>query len=101
MTANSRSTPSIPPQTEADAAVSGPSVAVIDAEVLARLADTVLTKSPADLAALAAANPSVAKAWTEAFGRAKARAEAEARFWSAAAASLSTVAPARFALAAE
>ena len=75
--------------------------AEIDAVQLARLADTVLAKSPADLAALAAANPHVAKEWIEAFGRAKAEAEAAERFYSAAMAALSTVAPMRLALAAE
>jgi hypothetical protein len=73
----------------------------IDEVQLARIAETVLQKSPADLAALAATAPNVAREWIEAFGRAKAEAEAAARFYAAAMASLSTVAPMRLASAAE
>lgn len=86
---------------DVDVRESRPAQADIDAVQLARLAATVLAKSPADLAALAAANPHVAKEWIEAFGRAKAEAETAARFWSAAMAALSTVAPMRLAIAAE
>ena len=75
--------------------------AAIDAVQLARLAHTVLQKSPDDLTALASTNPHVAREWIEAFAKRKHEAEAAARFWSAAMASLSTVAPVRLSMAAE
>jgi len=68
---------------------------------LFRLASTVLTKSPLDLAALAEANPMIVWEWVEAFRRQKLEAEAEARFWSAAMAALSTAAPSGVRTAAE
>ena len=68
---------------------------------LVRLASTVLTKSPADLAALAEANPMIVWEWVEAFRRQKLEAEAEARFWSASMAALSTAAPSGVRTAAE
>jgi hypothetical protein len=60
---------------------------------LARLAGAVLSKSPADLAALAEANPLIVWEWMEAFRRQKLAAEAEARRWSAAIAAIATATP--------
>jgi len=60
---------------------------------LRRLAGAVLSKSPSDLAALAESNPMIVWEWVEAFRRQKQEAEAEARYWSAAMAALSTATP--------
>lgn len=67
--------------------------ALIETAQLQRLAATVLSKSPEDLAALAETNPLLVWEWIDAFRKEKLAAEAEARYWSAAAASLSTVTP--------
>lgn len=55
-----------------------------------RLAMAVLSKTPDDLAAIAACNGLLRGRWLEAFERQKATAEADARFWSAAMAHLAT-----------
>jgi hypothetical protein len=60
---------------------------------LERLASAVLSKSPADLSALAEANPMIVWEWIDAFRRQKIQAESDARFWSAAMASLATARP--------
>lgn len=64
---------------------------LIEIAQLRRLAATVLSKSPEDLAALAETNPLLVWEWIDAFRKERLAAEAEARYWSAAAASLSTV----------
>jgi hypothetical protein len=51
---------------------------------LVHLARAVLLKSPDDLAAIASAAPSMPCDWLEAFAAERARAEAEAKFWTAA-----------------
>lgn len=51
---------------------------------LVHLARAVLMKSPDDLAALSHAAPSMPKNWIDAFMAERARAEAEAKFWSTA-----------------
>lgn len=61
---------------------------------LERLAGAVLSKSPADLAALAEANPLIIWEWMEAFRRQKLASEAKARQWSAAMAAIATATPA-------
>ena len=61
---------------------------------LHRLAGAVLSKSPADMAALSEANPQLFWEWIEAFGLKKREAEAEQRLWSAAIACLATAATA-------
>ncbi|MBX9862088.1 MAG: hypothetical protein K2Y42_04985 [Hyphomicrobium sp.] len=66
---------------------------MIEAAQLRRLASTVLCKSPEDLAALAETNPMLVWEWIDAFRKERLAAEAEARYWSAAAAALSTVTP--------
>ncbi len=66
---------------------------LIEAAQLRRLASTVLSKSPDDLAALAETNPMLVWEWIEAFRKERLAAEAEARYWSAAAAALSTAKP--------
>lgn len=71
--------------------VPGPDL--IEAAQLRRLASTVLAKSPEDLAALAETNPMLVWEWIEAFRKERLAAEAEARYWSAAAAALSTASP--------
>ena len=73
----------------------------IESVQLARLASAVLSKSPADLIALAESNPQIIWEWLEAFRRQKLKAEAESRFWSAAMAILSTAVPAALRSAAE
>jgi hypothetical protein len=60
---------------------------------LRRLAGAVLSKTPTDLAALAESNPMIVWEWVEAFRRQKQQAEAEARYWSAAMAALTTATP--------
>lgn len=65
----------------------------IEAAQLRRLASTVLSKSPDDLAALAETNPMLVWEWIDAFRNERLAAEAEARYWSAAAAALSTARP--------
>lgn len=57
---------------------------------MTRLAMAVLSKSPDDLAAIAACNGLIRARWLEAFARQKATAEEDARFWSAAMAHLAT-----------
>lgn len=71
--------------------VPGPDL--IEAAQLRRLASTVLSKSPEDLAALAETNPALVWEWIEAFRNERLAAEAEARYWSAAAAALATATP--------
>ncbi|WP_139247969.1 hypothetical protein [Hyphomicrobium sp. CS1GBMeth3] len=71
--------------------VPGPDL--IEAAQLRRLASTVLAKSPDDLAALAETNPVLVAEWIDAFRRERLAAEAEARYWSAAAAALATSTP--------
>jgi hypothetical protein len=61
-----------------------------EAVELTRLATAVLSKSPDDLAAIAACNGLIRTRWLEAFARQKAAAEEDARFWSAAMAYLAT-----------
>jgi hypothetical protein len=57
---------------------------------LTRLASAVLSKSPADMAALAEDNPELFDDWIGAFLRKKQEADAAARLWTAAIACLST-----------
>lgn len=73
----------------------------IEAVQLQRLASTVLSKSPADLAALAEDNPLLFWEWIEEFHRRKAKADAEVRLWSAAIACLATSSPSSLPVAAE
>jgi hypothetical protein len=58
---------------------------------LRRLAKAVLSKSPADLAALAETNPQLFWEWIQAFTQKKREAEAAGQGWSAAIACLATV----------
>lgn len=78
-----------------------PRADLIEATQLKRLASTVLAKSPEDLAALAETNPLLIREWIDAFRREKLAAEAEARYWSAAAAALATATPETLRTAAE
>lgn len=64
----------------------------IEGEQLRRLAQAVLSKSPADLAALAETNPQLFWEWIQAFTQKKREAEAAGQAWSAAIACLATVA---------
>jgi hypothetical protein len=64
-----------------------------EVQELVRLARTVLAKSPDDLAAIADDNAATQAGWIDAFATHRARAEAEARFWSAAIAYLMASAP--------
>jgi hypothetical protein len=61
---------------------------------LARLASAVLSKSPADMAALAEDNPELFNDWIGAFLKKKHEADAAARLWAAAIACLATATPA-------
>lgn len=70
-----------------------PAADLIEAAQLRRLASTVLSKSPEDLAALAETNPLLVWEWITAFRKEKLAAEAEARYWSAAVAALATAKP--------
>lgn len=70
-----------------------PPLAQIDEIQLRRLASTVLSKSADDLAALAETNPMLVWEWIESFRKLRLEAEAEARYWSAAVAALSTASP--------
>lgn len=70
-----------------------PASALIETAQLNRLAGTVLTKSPDDLAALAETNPLLVREWIDSFRQEKLAAEAQARYWSAAVAALSTATP--------
>lgn len=79
--------------------VPGPDL--IEAAQLRRLAATVLSKSPEDLAALAETNPMLVWEWIDAFRKEKLAAEAEARYWSAAVAALATATPEAIRAAAE
>jgi len=72
------------------AAVALPSAEIAELIPLAR---AVLMKSPEDLAAIACAAPSMPSNWIEAFSAERARAEAEAKFWSTAIAYLMATAP--------
>jgi len=65
----------------------------IDEMQLERLASAVLSKSPADLAALAESNPMIVWEWLEEFRRQKVTAENEARYWAAAIGALATATP--------
>lgn len=78
-----------------------PAPDLIEAAQLRRLAATVLSKSPEDLAALAETNPMLVWEWIDAFRQEKLAAEIEARYWSAAAAALSTATPGAVRAAAE
>jgi hypothetical protein len=78
-----------------------PAPELIEATQLRRLASTVLSKSPDDLAALAETNPMLVWEWIDAFRKERIAAEAEARYWSAAAAALSTARPHAVSAAAE
>lgn len=79
--------------------VPGPDL--IEAAQLRRLASTVLAKSPEDLAALAETNPMLVAEWIDAFRQERLAAQAEARYWSAAAAALATATPEALRTAAE
>lgn len=70
-----------------------PPLAQIDEIQLRRLASAVLSKSPDDLAALAETNPMLVWEWIDSFRKLRLAAEAEARYWSAATAALSTASP--------
>lgn len=70
-----------------------PPLAQIDEIQLRRLASAVLSKSREDLAALAETNPMLVWEWIESFRKLRLAADAEARYWSAAMAALSTSAP--------
>ncbi len=61
---------------------------------LHRLAGAVLSKTPADMAALSEANPDLFWEWIDAFALKKREADAECRLWSAAIACLATAASA-------
>lgn len=63
---------------------------------LRRLAGALLTKSPEDLAALAANNPEVIWEWRDAFVKEKLAAEEDMRFWLRAVAVLAIVEPRSF-----
>lgn len=78
-----------------------PAPDLIEATQLRRLASTVLSKSPEDLGALAETNPLLVWEWIDAFRKERLAAEAEARYWSAAAAALATARPDAFRTAAE
>lgn len=67
-------------------------LAEVDTNAFSRLAQAVLGHSHDDLSALAEADPRVVGSWIAAFSLLKAKAEADARLWSAAVASLSTAA---------
>lgn len=91
-----------PPSTFTDCVAQGPhgrdlgrvpAPDLIEATQLRRLASTVLSKSPDDLAALAETNPLLIWEWIDAFRKERLAAEAEARYWSAAAAALATANP--------
>ena len=71
-----------------------PDLDAIEDLQLHRLAGAVLSKSPADMAALSEANPDLFWEWIEAFALKKREADAEYRLWSAAIACLSTAATA-------
>ncbi|MGE0023981.1 MAG: hypothetical protein AB7S70_10165 [Hyphomicrobium sp.] len=99
-----RLTPSRTPSAEASrASPSGyvPSSELIEAAQLRRLASTVLSKSPEDLAALAETNPMLVWEWLDAFRKERLAAQAEARYWSAAVAALATATPEAVRVAAE
>lgn len=64
-----------------------------DVSELIHLAHAVLSKSPSDLAALAHAAPSMLPNWIDAFTAQRARAEAEAKFWTTAIAYLMATTP--------
>jgi hypothetical protein len=70
-----------------------PAADCIEEVQLRRLAGAVLSKTPTDLAALTESNPMIVWEWVEAFRRQKQQAEAEARYWSAAMAALTTATP--------
>jgi hypothetical protein len=78
-----------------------PAPDLIEAAQLRRLASTVLSKSPEDLAALTETNPMLVWEWIDAFRKEWLAAETEARYWSAAAAALSTATPGAVRTAAE
>ena len=88
-----RSSPLPPAGTHPTDAGLAPGQDLIEAAQLRRLAGTVLSKSPEDLAALAETNPALIWEWIEAFRKERLAAEAEARYWSAAVAALATATP--------
>lgn len=65
------------------ASQSGP-LSELEITELKHLARAVLLKSPDDLAAIASAAPSMPRDWLHAFAAERSRAEAEAKFWTAA-----------------
>jgi len=82
-----------PPRSRREPANAPKALDPIEATQLRRLASTVLSKSPDDLAALSETNPLLVWEWIAAFRNERLAAEAEARYWSAAAAALSTARP--------
>ncbi len=73
----------------------------IEVQQLRRLANAVVAKSRADLAALAENNPALVWEWIEAFRRQKLAADAESRYWSNAVRELSAACPRAVGAAAE
>ncbi len=76
-----------------DVASAGVVLPGADVAELVHLARAVLMKSPEDLAAIACAAPSMPPNWIEAFAAERARAEAEAKFWTTAIAYLMATSP--------
>lgn len=76
-----------------DAATEGVALAGADVAQLIHLARAVLMKSPEDLAAIANAAPAMPANWVDVFTAERARAEAEAKFWSTAIAYLMATSP--------
>lgn len=85
--------PSRPAPTKSREPACAPGPDLIEAAQLRRLAATVLSKSPEDLAALTETNPMLVREWIDAFRKEKVAADAEARYWSAAVGALSTAKP--------
>ncbi len=81
------------PEVCPEAARDGVALPGSDVAELVHLARAVLMKSPDDLAAIANAAPSMPANWIEAFAAERARAEAEAKFWSTAIAYLMATSP--------
>jgi hypothetical protein len=85
------------PNPQSDVAAAAVALPGADVAELVHLARAVLMKSPDDLAAIANAAPSMPANWIEAFAAERARAEAEAKFWSTAIAYLMATSPASIA----
>ncbi|OYW54489.1 MAG: hypothetical protein B7Y80_05320 [Hyphomicrobium sp. 32-62-53] len=81
------------PQLGAEAASEPVALPGADVAELVHLARAVLMKSPEDLAAIAQAAPSMPANWIDMFTAERARAVAEAKFWSTAIAYLMATAP--------